>query len=312
MRIFFPDFHDIAPFSFAKAIQKEGWKLIFPEKDLHPILNYGKWWDVHKVFNDSIFWDLDNLECANLEILDDNPPDMILVTCAEVQHGCYQLQKRWNCPLVFYAGNNFTPYVEDKVDYLFTTDKPFHDKYKALGKNVIMYYPYIFFDRLKFGGNSQLPIINSYMNLYPQLFPHSHELTINLISEIKGISYNNFSEKPWQTCLDGMKDSMATIHLKPFEGYGYTIIESLAIGRPIILYKPYTENKTYLEWCIDNESAIIFSNKSEFIEKINKLVKDEDFCYFLQNSSSKIIREKINNDLESEKLTNFIIQAKEG
>jgi len=103
-----------------------------------------------------------------------------------------------------------------------------------------------------------------------------------------------------------MQHSMATAHLKHAEGYGYTILESLSSGRPVLLFTPYTIDRSYTKWCLPNKSALYFNTAEEYFGHVNRLLSDEDFRCELQESTAKTVREIVNNEEQGEILKRFL------
>ena len=103
-----------------------------------------------------------------------------------------------------------------------------------------------------------------------------------------------------------MKDSMATIHVKQKEGFGYAICHSLASGRPVIMYNKYRDSKTYNNWCIHNETSIFFDRYEDLFIKLTRYIFDQSYRYELQERAAQKIREVINNHEQSERLSVFL------
>ena len=103
-----------------------------------------------------------------------------------------------------------------------------------------------------------------------------------------------------------MQNSIATMHFKNLEGYGYAIIESLSSGRPVIMHRSWVKDKTYNLWCHEGQSVILVSTVDECVEQIGKLVNNEEYRHSLQDKSAKAVRAAINNQEQTEKLQKYL------
>ena len=106
--------------------------------------------------------------------------------------------------------------------------------------------------------------------------------------------------------LENLKNSIATVHIKRLEGYGYSVIESLATGRPVFLSRLYSQNKSLKQWCLENETALFFDSEVDLKMKILYYMQSKELRHYMQEQSAKIVREIIDNQKEFEKLKNFI------
>jgi hypothetical protein len=101
-----------------------------------------------------------------------------------------------------------------------------------------------------------------------------------------------------------MKESSGTMHIKPLEGYGFSIIESMASGRPVFLYEPYSLLKSYRNWCIAEKIAIYFNSRDELVRKIDRYFSDSDYRYRLQENAARSVRLLVDYEEQSENLKN--------
>jgi glycosyltransferase involved in cell wall biosynthesis len=208
--------------------------------------------------------------------------------------------------LVHYAGNNFVPYDYNRVNNLLTTDEIIYQKAKINKKNSLIFFPWVDFDNdYRFEGISDSKNINSYILNYNKFFPDQYRQALRIKDIFCSSNYKiNFIENAKETEVPNiMKNSFATLHIKPIEGYGFSIIESMAKGRPVILYKPYVEGRIYRHWAIDMETCIYFENEKQLLEKFEVYEKNyED----MQKKCSFKIRSLLNYEKHNKNLATFL------
>ena len=103
-----------------------------------------------------------------------------------------------------------------------------------------------------------------------------------------------------------MKESIATLHVKHLEGYGFAIIESMAKGRPVFLHKKFAQGKSYLNWAIENATSLYFGDNKELKSKMKSIIECQEYRHWLQEHCSKAIRSLINNTEQTNNLKTFL------
>lgn len=302
MRLLFPDMHGTLTGNLATAFSKIGIEMMVPDHSFANVITYGKKWSEqelkeHIPLASTISYE----ECVT------NPPDFIVVSCWEVFSDVFN-HLVTKCPtskIVFYAGNNSVPYPANLVKNILCADIQTFERFKS--KNCLFYLPYMDYENFQFKGTSDSNKINSYIMHYQKLFQFSYSIAESVIKNTSFIEYSIFDGNISRPALpDLMRNSIATLHIKEMEGYGYSIIESLAVGRPVILYRPFTINKSFSRWCIDEKSSIYFTTAEEYRTKITRIFSDEEYRHSLQTSTAKTIREIINNDEQCSNLKTFM------
>jgi len=98
--------------------------------------------------------------------------------------------------------------------------------------------------------------------------------------------------------------------VKNFEGFGYTIIQSLAKGRPVFLKRSFSEGQKLMNWCVNNQTALFFDDSAQFSKTLNCYLYDETYRVNLQNNAARQIRRMINNERQALIFENFIQNLK--
>jgi len=303
MRIFWAEMHGTLTPNMAIAFKNLGHRMLLADESFKDVIRYGLKWSKA----DALSRFQGNVDSVSVQELQDNPPDVLVITCWEVLHDMLRLIPAFpNAKIVYYAGNNGVPYPHELVKNLLVADVVTYEQFKSAPHNVF-YLPYMDYENFPYVGPSAELNINSYIVNYKVHFTPGYNIIKELEAKTPYIKYNIFDGNVHRSELPNlMQHSMATAHLKHAEGYGYTILESLSSGRPVLLFTPYTIDRSYTKWCLPNKSALYFNTAEEYFGHVNRLLSDEDFRCELQESTAKTVREIVNNEEQGEILKRFL------
>jgi hypothetical protein len=310
--LFFADMHRRMPRAFAEALKTDGWTLLLPDHTFEGKIKYWRKWS-QKQIDENPYTSEKNIKSISYEEFLQSPPAVVMITCWEVQDDVLKLYDQLDpkkTKLVHYAGNNYVPYEWERLNNLITTDTIIYQKSALRSKNTLFYLPWVDFENdYKFKKPNNSKVINSYILNYAKNFPEAYQLALNAKHKLESHGYKvNFIENvSEQEIPDALEDSFATLHIKPIEGYGFSIIESMAKGRPVILFEPFSEQKTYKFWSTDMESCIYFKNIDELVVKVEEYYKNYEQ---LQLKCSQKVRQVINNTKQNERLIKFMSELK--
>jgi hypothetical protein len=120
------------------------------------------------------------------------------------------------------------------------------------------------------------------------------------------IDYHYHTDSSQEQLTKSLKSSIATQHIKHLEGYGIAVIESMASGKPVFMHRKMAQNKSLMNWSIENVTTLFFESEHEYIAKLKALYESKDYRYFIQYTTASAIRQIIDNDKETEKLGHFL------
>ena len=289
--------HAIRDVQMYKSIRSFGFESYLIDYSFKQVIRYGRKYKKEEGY-----------KVYNLEQFKKDPPEILIITCYLVYQDALNLIK--NMPkkpkLMFYEGNGSPAYNERDVKYLFTTSQITYNKYP--NSNRIIYYPYIDFNKLKYTGHSDINEAGTYIMKYKELWPTEFNMVQEIKKEIPEIHFEIFDGKLHTEAMDYMNQTSFTLHLKHAEGFGQAIIESMAKGRPVVFYKEWIKNKTYMNWAIDGESAIFFSTIPELRSKLLEYINNPDLRNYMQDRTAAIVREKLDTNVYEQNLKNLILQ----
>jgi len=317
LNILWPDIHLNLTKNIAKALYKLGHTLILPSNEYTPTnfppkqFNQWAWnstWTQEKA---DLEFQHKNVKVLNRDQILDIKPEIIFITSFESQFeilneiwphlkdnsklACYSGNDYWDGAYPFYIIKNYL--CADYVGYILA------NKYKV---NHLYYKPWVDYDRCTFDGPTDGNIVGIYISEYEKNFNQEYNISKSLQQITPYIDYHYHTDSPQEQLTKSLKSSIATQHIKHLEGYGIAVIESMACGKPVFMHRKMAQNKSLMNWSIENVTTLFFESEYEYIAKLKALYESKDYRYFLQYTTANVIRQIIDNDKETEKLGHFL------
>ncbi len=338
LRVFFPQMHPVLVQSVALALQHLGHTLVLPGESFDPKsdcpgfkISYGTYFKKNPLESGSYtsFFSENPEECTflkqNVEVIENDemlthPPDVLFVNCKEVEKSVCEIwdhfkeQKKNSPKLAHFSGNNATRYKSRYMKNLIAVDAYTANYYDRSKTNIIFWIPWIDFENLTFEGVSDSPVLNSYIGHYGSILKKSAEVFNETVSKAQEdfphvgiISYPNSTQMVRHNQIPALiHQSCATLHIKETEGFGFTIIESLAKGRPVFLKRSFSQGSRLMNWCIEGKTAFFFDDYAEFHDKLEKYVSDAEYRHQVQTDCAQLIRILIDNEKQAKVLDRFL------
>jgi len=317
MKIFFPDIHYALTNYFAKACEKLGHEILVPSKEWKvsfypkPPINHFVWNESldEKVLSEKKY--NSNVKAISKEQFFDIKPEIIFITAYENQFEIInELWKKqnWSAKLCFYSGNDYWKgaYPLEYLKNYLAADLTGINIAKENGVNYLKYIPYFDESIYKFSGtndsNTFITAIGEYQKLFSSDFIYYSELQFST----PYINYDLHTKSSHEIVIESIKKSCACLHVKHLEGLGILILESMFIGRPVILFRPFSENKRYKEFCIHGKNSLYFSDKNEYIDIAKKIIFNRDFRHEIQESTAEFTKKILNPQENLYSLNNFL------
>lgn len=317
LRIFFPDVHPALSRSMALALNHLGHTMVVPDESfMTQSASRGPKIHFNECFKRIPKNNSHPIEIiSNIDILK-NPPDVIFINGLEVEEDLLNLWKKLNASgksikLAHYSGNSDTAFNPHYVKNLIAVDAFTASRFEETAPNIIFWIPWIDFHNLTFNGPSDDLALNSFLSLHYSVGFLQGKALYEMIADAAQRDFPSMplrAPKPLsQEQMYALMDkSWATLHFKEHEGFGYTIIESLAKGKPVFLKRSFSQGKRLMNWCIEGKTAFFFDDYNEFRSKVQFYLDNNAARRDLQKKCSEIIRSIINNENQLLVLDNFL------
>lgn len=237
---------------------------------------------------------------TSAEVLDIKP-DVVLCLCWEQLQGSMKLAALTGSKLVVRAGNNNVPYNKSYSDYLLTNDTHTYNNCNIPNK-LFFYLPpnYEFYSKQNWCSDSM--IVTSYIHYYSKYWKQSwakYDVVRRSNTDIAFLNFGAASDTTYNPSLLNPADvkrtlsiSRCLLHIKELEGYGWSVLEAISCGIPVIAPKAYVVGKTYETFLIEDKSVIFLKNTDDF----RKAFDNTEQLYKISEEGPKFIREFINNN----------------
>jgi len=286
--------------AFCLMFSSIGWKVYVPSNKEPNYFGYGQ--TVLPTKGDASF--------ATFEELLHIKPDVVLCSCWEQIVGATKTARALGAKLVVRAGNNNVPYNKSHSEFLISNDT--HTYNRCDIKNKLLFYlppDYDFYHKLSRCEDSF--IVPSYIHFYEKYWVESWK-TYNSIRRLNndvafipfGVSDGNRTPNLTQA-IDVRRTlgiSRLLLHIKELEGYGWSLLEAISCGIPVVANKGYTVGKTCEHFLIEGKTArFLYKDTSEF----RKVFDDTESLAKISEEGPKFIREFINVEEQYSKIKKF-------
>jgi hypothetical protein len=108
--------------------------------------------------------------------------------------------------------------------------------------------------------------------------------------------------------IDELRRSWMTVHIKEWEGYGFNVVKSLLVGRPVIALKDMIFDKTMQYFCVDGVSAIMepLSRLDILCDRVRRYIARPNELAELCESAQRYARMILSPDTQWKKLERFL------
>lgn len=319
LRVFFPNIDNEITKSIALAFNFLGHTLVLPgysfsqEKKLNnlslsPLENVENYFSKDK--NLIPERPLGNVEIIESDEIIINPPDAIVINSLDNENEILKIYNKiidlTTChpKLIYFSQTPKLEYKSKNIKNFLLIDVC---KTKELlnTPNVVCWIPWIDFQLYDFKPNLESKVFNTFSQTDKLFFEDftSNFLFLNPISEVDFHlkSKESFSDYYLQLC-----DSSSTLSFSNFEKFDYSLIESIASGRPPFIKRSSSFPKILLDLCVENKTAFFFDSFEEFEKKLLIYLNSKEFRLEKQKEAATIIREMINNESQALVLDNFL------
>jgi hypothetical protein len=241
----------------------------------------------------------------------DIKPTVVLCLCWEQLVGAMRMAQASGSILVVRAGNNAVPYNNSHSKFLITNDTYTYHRCNIPNKLFFMLPPdYEFYSKQEWYRTSH--IVTTFIHFYSKYWQASWHKYSNIRLANPDIAFINFgvvddgSYNPNLTNVEDIRRmlgvSRCLLHVKEREGYGWSLLEAIACGIPVIAPKPYVVGKTCESFLIEDKTVVFLHKETgEFRIAFDNV----DHLYKISEIAPKFIRELINAEEQYSKVKKF-------
>lgn len=319
MNALIPNIHHVLTASFCRAFEELGISVLVPAVDEARQSALSKYRSpLAGAFDFQPFLAAErvrNCRIVDLEALADLDIDMIVIGGHGVQRAVLKfllpmLKQRRDVHLIYFCGNEIPNYRWDLVNNLLCADEISWSRHGSQIANAARYYPWIDYDRFAWiEPNDSRRLVSCIIN-YASRYPADFEIARAIVDSVPGATHELIDKVSHARVAEIIQRCAASLHVKPEEGYGYAVIESLACGRPIVAPRRHVQGRAMARWCIEGETAMLFDSVDDARQSLTRFFDDADLRHALQRSSASRIRSIIDNDEQTETLGKFIQQLR--
>lgn len=226
-----------------------------------------------------------NVSVYEGEEIFESPPDVMIVGAETAERDMAALHNRLRArhpiALCFYSGNFHSAFTWSLYDGGICTDRATEIVAKYHRVPIYRYRPMLQFDALPFRETipSKTVYFRSFINKFEDRYPFAYKFMLQTQARYASrpdIVIENVEGLPLAKAFDRMAATTATLHIKDQEGFGWSILESMAIGRPVILQRGLARNMALEDWSIEGETAYYFDTYDD-LDRLIERFKDLDF-----------------------------------
>ena len=244
-----------------------------------------------------------NVEAYSGEDILARPPDVMVVGRRDYEQPMHELWRRLSAtrPVVFcgYSGVFQAPYNFRRYHGIIATDVATRILARTHGVPALKFFPDFDFDAYPFVPEppSDRVILRSYTNHFAKRFPFAHAFHAECVAVLRQrfgsrVRAENVQGVARQRAREMMTESTATLHIKNEEGFGWSVVESLATGRPVISQAGLSRSMAYREWLGPSADALLFDTPADLVPIVQRLLDDPAWRAGLQVEAAETIRRR--------------------
>jgi len=311
LRVFFTHMHITLGASLATMMRRAGFAVYTPDDEFTRL--------IRGPYHNSNALHVPGAVQISQEEFKDMPMDIAILMCQEQERANWWPlvgDAKPGMKVVHYAGNEWVPYRRP-VDWLLYTNK-----------NVLTHLharcgAEEFFPILPFSNHlpplpdrAQLakPVVRSFINdqnAWPKGRVDFKNLQALGSAQLPGVSIESIAFYSGQTrdeVTKKMMQSLLGVHFKDSEGYGFSVLEAMSMGVPMIL-PSYLEEKTVGRFVTHEDTGWYVERGVEAIPIIKKCLDDRVYLQAMGDRAAERVRDLINEEDEIETLKKMIVLA---
>lgn len=247
---------------------------------------------------------------ATLNEILDLKPDVVLCLCLEQFKGAYKVANATGARLVVRAGNNNMQYNNSHSNFLISNDTYTYNQCNI--KNKLLFYlppDYNFYCKLDRYEDSR--IVSSYINFYEKFWEKSWSIYNNIRQSNLDVAFIPFGfsdggKTPHLTTPEDVRRTLnisrLILHIKEKEGYGWSLLEAISCGIPVVASREFTVGKTCEHFLIEGKTVRFLQGDNMGFKDI---FNDVDDLRKISEEGPIFIRNFINEEEQYSKIKTF-------
>lgn len=315
MKIVLVDIHRVLTSHICRIMAILGHEILIPDKT-YKINNYPKppiqnwcWNESYDSESVKIFGP--NVRAASKQEILDSSVDAICIPNVESQWELRDLATKIpGIKTFYYTGNDYfkghLPYSDGMKNIIFADQSAKKFSEEAGVPNRAEWVPFIHYEESFTPGLPNPVQIISYINDYQKNFERCW-LFVNKIKEVNPeIIIENIENQPLESVKNRMLGATFGLSVKNLDGLGFSVLENMSLGRPMLLHKDCSMGKSLMRWSLPNQTCLFFNDGKDFRDIVEAAVACPEWVEGFQRSCYRRIRELVDTEKEIETLRKFL------
>lgn len=306
MRVFFTHMHITLGASLALMLRRAGFAVYTPDEEFTKA--------IRGPYQNSNALSVAGATQVSQEEFKDMPMDIAILMCQEQERANWWslVGEKPGITVVHYAGNEWVPYQSEVHHLLYTnTNVLTHLKpYNSLRIYPIMPYE-AFQPPLHDRAYVAEPVVRGFISdikTWRQGYPDFQRLQMLAQAQLPGIQVEN-NEFYWGQTRDEVSKLMNTallgVHFKDSEGYGFSVLEMMCQGVPVII-PSYLVGKTVGDFIQHGKTGWVVDSSPAAIPIIKRCHEDRGYLQQVGDNAAWAVREVIQEEEQVGGLKSFL------
>jgi hypothetical protein len=313
MKIFMPVVQPRRTRGFAESLNTIGWQLFIAGKTFVPDVGRNLTYSTNEA--ELLFGP--NVTAYEGNDIFDDPPDVVVNGREDCEDKLLRLSQQLSdikvCVVCFYSGNFHSGFNWSAYAGGFCTDKASYLVSRVHRTPCIMFRPMFSFDSFPYRKQPATDslVLRSYIQSFADRFTTAYEIyrrSAQALNERTGgrVTIENVEYRSLAEVNRLMIESSATLHIKDQEGFGWSVLESMAVGRPVILHRGLSKHMALEEWAVDSKTAVYFDTVDELGNIVDRFLADPTHLHALQEETAMTIRQIYRPEQSAKELGKFL------
>lgn len=266
-QVLISNFHPANTEAICRDFRALGYAVIMPSDNWGGRINY--------FFSNS---DFENVRLMDWNEFLSTPPGNVMIACYEQEKDFRAIAAVHGDRLLLHTAGNNVPYGPG-IKHLFSPDIQTYNNYDAPYK-MLYWFPPVIHDLTKDIQKSyEGDLVCSYIHHYSQYWRESYGEAMEFERLFGRVwLYGEGTRDGTLSHLDTHKrmcESKFTLYFKEKDCYGQTVLESMALGTPVIAMRRFISDKTLGMYFLNDSNSIIVDSPREAVERVRSITLEQ-------------------------------------